>query len=66
MPYLDGFDVINALQARAMDTIPIIMLSAEDDKFYYEKALQSGVQDFITKPFNFSEIISKVKGCLSI
>ncbi|MDF2595954.1 MAG: response regulator receiver protein [Clostridia bacterium] len=66
MPYLDGFDVINQLHAKNIHTIPIIMLSAEDDKFYYEKALQSGAQDFITKPFNFSEIIFKVKSCLFI
>jgi len=64
MPYLDGFEVINALHAINIHTIPIIMISAENDKVYYEKALQHGAKDFITKPFNFSEALLKIKRCL--
>ena len=65
MPYLDGFEVINELDAANLNTMPIIMISAENDKTYHVKALQLGVKDFITKPFNFAEILQKIKEILS-
>lgn len=66
MPYLDGFEVIGKLHTAGMNTFPIIMVSAENDKDYFEKALAYGVRDFITKPFNFPDILQKIISCLSI
>ena len=47
-------------------TLPIIMISAENEKEYYEQALSKGVVDFITKPFNYNDIILKIKNALQL
>lgn len=65
MPYMDGLEVINILNSvKGYMNIPIIMISAENDNEYYEKALASGAADFITKPFNYNDIISKIENTL--
>lgn len=65
MPYLDGLQVIDALSLRKdSNKLPIIMISAENEKIYYEKALSKGAVDFITKPFNYNDIILKIKNVL--
>ena len=37
------------------------MISAENEIEYYEKALSKGAIDFITKPFNYNDIILKIE-----
>jgi CheY-like chemotaxis protein len=67
MPFLDGLEVIKALNSeKDYKNIPIIMISAENDKEYYEKAITQGAVDFITKPFNYNDIISKIEKVLQI
>jgi CheY-like chemotaxis protein len=65
MPYMDGLEVINTLNSvKGYKNIPIIMISAENDNEYYKKALASGAADFIAKPFNYNDIISKIENTL--
>ena len=65
MPYMDGIEVINTLKSvKGYNNMPIIMISAENDNEYYKKALASGAVDFITKPFNYNDIISKIENTL--
>lgn len=67
MPFMDGLEVIRALNSeKNYRNIPIIMISAENDKEYYEKAMAQGAVDFITKPFNYNDIISKVEKVLEM
>lgn len=67
MPFMDGLEVINALNSeKDSKNVPIIMISAENDKGYYEKAIAQGALDFITKPFNYNDIISKIEKALQI
>lgn len=67
MPFMDGLEVIDKLKSvKCYKDIPIIMISAENDKEYYEKALISGAMDFITKPFNYNDIISKIEKTLQV
>ena len=67
MPYLDGLQIIDSLNVlRGSNTLPIIMISAENEKEYYEQALSKGVVDFITKPFNYNDIILKIKNALQL
>lgn len=67
MPFIDGLEVINILNSeKDYKNVPIIMISAENDKEYYEKALAQGAADFITKPFNYNDIISKIQKTLKI
>lgn len=67
MPFMDGLEVINTLKSvTGYEDIPVIMISAENDKEYYDKALTNGATDFITKPFNYSDIILKIEKTLQV
>jgi CheY-like chemotaxis protein len=65
MPFMDGLEVMDQLySSQNYCILPIIMISAENDKEYYEEALTKGAMDFITKPFNYSDIILKIDNVL--
>ncbi len=62
MPGQDGFDLCRKIQEHAVwAEIPIIFLSAADDKNLIVRALESGGVDYITKPFNKLELVSRVR-----
>jgi two-component system sensor histidine kinase/response regulator len=62
MPGMDGCEVCTQLKANpAWQNIPVIFLSAADDKELIVRALDSGGVDYITKPFNQGELISRVR-----
>jgi two-component system sensor histidine kinase/response regulator len=62
MPGLDGLDLCRRIQENAAwAEIPIIFLSAADDKNLIVRALESGGVDYITKPFNKLELVSRVR-----
>ncbi|MFC1601517.1 PleD family two-component system response regulator [Candidatus Sumerlaeota bacterium] len=62
MPGMDGFEVLTRLRADAQtqDT-PVIMLTGISDRAKIQEALDKGTQYFIVKPFEFLDLISKVK-----
>jgi len=62
MPMMDGFEVCQHLKedAKTKD-IPIIFLTAKNDTESVTKAFELGGQDYVTKPFNSSELIARVK-----
>ncbi len=67
LPDLDGIEVCNRIrQNPAWRDIPIIFLSAADDKNLIVKALESGGMDYITKPFNKAELLSRVRTHLNL
>src|SRR5580698_11307735 len=52
MPGMDGFEICRRIQENPVwAEIPIIFLSASDDKNLIVRALESGGVDYITKPF---------------
>jgi two-component system sensor histidine kinase/response regulator len=62
MPGMDGFEICRQIQENPVwAEIPIIFLSASDDKNLIVRALESGGVDYITKPFNKLELISRVR-----
>ncbi len=62
MPGQDGFAVCTTIRAQAeWVDIPIIFLSAADDKDLIVRALEAGGVDYITKPFNAAELVSRVR-----
>ena len=66
MPYMDGFEVLQNLRRNpATREIPVIMLTAKAQDADVFKGWQSGVDCYLTKPFNPKELISFVKRIFS-
>ena len=67
MPGMDGCEVCRQLKSNPdWKDIPVIFLSAADDKDLIVRALDSGGVDYITKPFNQAELISRVRTQLAL
>jgi two-component system sensor histidine kinase/response regulator len=67
MPEMDGCEVCRRLRENpSWKDIPVIFLSAADDKDFIVRALESGGVDYITKPFNQAELISRVRTQLAL
>ena len=62
MPGIDGNEV--CAKIRETSTIPIIMLSAKDSENDKVSGFVNGAEDYVTKPFNTSELIARVKSQL--
>lgn len=67
MPVMDGFEVCRQLKADPNSRdIPIIFLSAADDKELIVRALDAGGVDYITKPFSHAELLCRVRTQLAL
>jgi two-component system sensor histidine kinase/response regulator len=67
MPGMGGCEVCHQLKANSdWKDIPVIFLSAADDKDLIVRALEAGGVDYITKPFNQAELISRVRTQLAL
>ncbi len=67
MPGIDGFEVCRILKEDALTRlIPIVMITALDSQQDRLKGLESGVDDFISKPFNVYELLARVKNLLKL
>jgi len=63
LPKLDGLSLIEKMREQKMHT-PVIILSAKrsvDDRI---KGLQAGGDDYLTKPFSFSELLARVQALI--
>lgn len=67
MPGMNGFEVCGKFKEIAkMSEVPVIFLSADDDKNTVVKALESGGVDYVTKPFNKAELLARVRTHLEL
>lgn len=68
MPRLSGWEVTRILKTdpryETFRSVPIIMFSAMDDVKDKIEGFELGVEDYITKPFNFSEVLARIKAVL--
>ena len=65
LPDLSGIDVCkNIRRDNIFKNLPIIMLTAKGEEEDKIKGLDSGVDDYITKPFSFNELLSRIKAVL--
>jgi len=65
MPRMSGFELTKILKKDPVfGEIPIIMFSALDDVQDKLAGFELGVDDYITKPFNFSEVLARIKAAL--
>jgi len=65
MPEMSGWEVTKIIKKdpKYME-IPIIMLSAIDDVKVKVEGFELGIDDYITKPFNFSEVLARIRAVL--
>jgi two-component system sensor histidine kinase/response regulator len=67
MPEMDGFEVCRRIRENPdWAEIPVIFLSSADDKGLIVRALESGGVDYITKPFNHAELVTRVRTHLAL
>lgn len=63
LPGINGFEVCRSVRI-AKPRLPIIILSALGELENKEEGLALGADDFLVKPFDFRELIARVKTCL--
>lgn len=67
MPGIDGYEVCAQLKAdKETSCIPVIFLTSKTDRESILKGFDIGAQDYITKPFDFRELIARVQTQLEI
>lgn len=67
MPHLDGYQVMEQLKSLNDPQMPpIIILTAQHGQDYLIKALSIGARDFVTKPFDFDELLMRVRNLLEV
>ncbi len=65
MPGMDGFQVMDGLRAIEPDGyLPVLVITAQPG--HKLRALQSGAKDFISKPFDRSEVLLRVRNMLEV
>jgi DNA-binding response OmpR family regulator len=65
MPRMTGWELTKILKGDAKyKEIPIVMFSALDDVKDKVEGFELGVDDYITKPFNFSEVLARIRAVL--
>ena len=67
MPRMSGFEVCQKIKSQpsTRDTV-VIMVTALNEVSDYERAVECGTNDFITKPVNKIELIARVKSLLEL
>ena len=63
LPVKDGIEVCRELRAKKITT-PILMLTAKDTVEDRVKGLDTGADDYLVKPFAFSELLARVRALL--
>ena len=65
LPGEDGYSILERLKAsQETKNIPVIMVTAKEAEFDKVKGLESGADDYITKPFGMMEFVARVKAVL--
>lgn len=63
LPKLDGFAVLSQLR-KLGSRIPVLVLTAKDEKETVVRLLNAGADDYLTKPFDLGELIARVKALI--
>ena len=62
MPFIDGLKMLEMLREhRQCKDIPVIMLTARSQESDIERAERAGIEDYIVKPFNITELLEKIE-----
>lgn len=63
LPGMDGFEVLRTLRARG-NAAPVLMLTARDAVADRIAGLDSGADDYLVKPFDFGELLARLRALL--
>ena len=63
LPDMQGHELLRAIRARN-DGVPIVVLSSRDDEAGKVQALDSGADDYVTKPFGMDELLARMRAAL--
>jgi len=63
LPGLNGWQLLEGIRS-VNDQVPVIFLTAKDGVEYRVKGLESGADDYLSKPFAFPELLARIKNLL--
>jgi two-component system, OmpR family, KDP operon response regulator KdpE len=63
LPDMQGHELLRMMRARN-DRVPIVVLSSRDDEAGKVQALDSGADDYVTKPFGMDELLARMRAAL--
>ncbi|HVN96931.1 MAG TPA: response regulator transcription factor [Syntrophorhabdaceae bacterium] len=63
IPEIDGLEVLKRIRANGIDT-PVLIITAKDSKEDVIKGLDTGSDDYLTKPFSFEELLARIRALL--
>lgn len=67
MPEMDGYEVCRQLKAdEGTEPVPIIFISALDEAMDKVRAFEVGGADYVTKPFQFEEVLARIENQLKL
>jgi putative two-component system response regulator len=67
MPYLDGFQLLERLGlVEEGSYLPVLVLTAQADHATRLRALELGARDFVTKPFDRLEVLSRIRNLIEV
>jgi EAL domain-containing protein (putative c-di-GMP-specific phosphodiesterase class I)/FixJ family two-component response regulator len=65
MPHLDGYEVLHQITEYARGAyLPVLVLTADSSRTATYRALESGAQDFLNKPFDNTELVLRIRNLL--
>jgi two-component system, OmpR family, response regulator MprA len=64
LPDIDGFELCRRIRAMGHTSLPILMLTARDAQADKIAGLDCGADDYITKPFDFEELLARIRAAL--
>ena len=64
MPEMNGFEACRRIRQEESAQMPIIMVTPSDEEQHVQSSFRSGCSDYITKPINRTELLTKVRGYL--
>ncbi|HAX17160.1 MAG TPA: DNA-binding response regulator [Actinobacteria bacterium] len=63
IPEIDGLELLKNMRARSIDT-PVLIITAKTSKEDVIKGLDTGSDDYLTKPFSFDELLARIRALL--
>jgi two-component system KDP operon response regulator KdpE len=63
LPDMEGHELLRTMRGRN-ESVPIVVLSSRDDETGKVQALDSGADDYVTKPFGMDELLARMRAAL--